>query len=144
MPLYSCLLSLTVCQRSVDLFHIVSYYIKWVKTSWPYSILYFRIQGQTAIQIRIRIASLHWIESNAIKFRIFNIIDYLFFSSGITIRRRRLTQTLWTRLPPSWCPLSTCSTLCNRIGSPRSLVLFYIVSNYMNRAKTSWTYCNID
>ena len=29
---------LTVCPRSSDPFYIVSYYIKWVTTSWTYSI----------------------------------------------------------------------------------------------------------
>ena len=28
-----------VCPRSLDTFYIVSFYIKWVKTSWTYSIL---------------------------------------------------------------------------------------------------------
>ena len=28
----------TVCPRSSDPFYIVSYYIKWVTTSWTYSI----------------------------------------------------------------------------------------------------------
>ena len=29
----------TVCPRSSDPFHIVSYIIKWVTTSWTYSII---------------------------------------------------------------------------------------------------------
>ena len=35
-------MSSTVCPRSLDPFHIVSYYIKLVKTSWPYSYVSFR------------------------------------------------------------------------------------------------------
>ena len=31
----------TVCPRSRDPFHVVTNYIKWVTTSWTYSILYF-------------------------------------------------------------------------------------------------------
>ena len=27
----------TVCSKSLDPFYIVTYYIKWVKTSWTYS-----------------------------------------------------------------------------------------------------------
>ena len=31
-----CLLVLNICLRSLVQFYIVSYYIKWVKTSWTY------------------------------------------------------------------------------------------------------------
>ena len=27
----------TLCQRSLDTIHIVTYHLKWVKTSWSYS-----------------------------------------------------------------------------------------------------------
>ena len=30
----------TVCPRSSDPFYIVRYYLKWVTTSWTYSLLY--------------------------------------------------------------------------------------------------------
>ena len=30
--------SYTACSRSLNPFHIVSYYIKWIKTTWTYSI----------------------------------------------------------------------------------------------------------
>ena len=33
-----CSLWCTACPRSLDPFHIIIYYIKWVKTSWTYSI----------------------------------------------------------------------------------------------------------
>ena len=35
-------ISYTVCPRSSDLFYVVTYNIKWVTTSWTYSILYVR------------------------------------------------------------------------------------------------------
>ena len=37
----------TVCPRSSDPFYIVSYYIKWVTTSWTYSIVTYDIKWVT-------------------------------------------------------------------------------------------------
>ena len=46
-PLYL-VIHYTVCPRSLDPYHIVSYYINWVKTSGTYSI--YRIRVQTNLE----------------------------------------------------------------------------------------------
>ena len=38
LVLVKTMVTFTVCQRSSDPFYVVTYYIKWVTTSWTYSI----------------------------------------------------------------------------------------------------------
>ena len=44
----------TICPRSSDPFYIVSYYIKWVTTSWTYSMSHYKTFIEVVFGTRIR------------------------------------------------------------------------------------------
>ena len=118
------ILKSTICPRSRDPFYIVTYYIKWVTTSWTISTI-------LKIWILFYICVLVWFLICVEK-----IIIILRQGSLHAVRRSvRLLEPLDPKSRKAM--VCTVHTMC-----PRSSYPFYIVTYYIKWVTTSWTYRN--